>query len=432
MDIKRGVSALRLCARISCGGRVESLITLRPMGGRRWVIDTLGGEVRIELEDFSSHHALPGESERQLDALLWSALSARDPAARRVVEEVFDALRGGDALRERGSSARGPGFESALSQELRLGAYSGRLRIERVEHRSVALSGVAPRAAAIALGPDTTRDPAPALKTWIGLILVDQNGEPIPARPYRVIHANGTTFNGNLDAAGSATLTSIDPGMCDIWCPYVAPHPELVHPVGSTDHASGVAETYGFDDFNAVWTYPANADLQDQRPDAHVLAPDDSLTIPEIKATPTANRSTGARHRFTLQRTTLKVRVKVLDRVAKPMTGASLSLNGSPLTSDGTGLVEAPIAKTAPTVALQYADATFTLTVGAINPVDDTTEAGWRARLFNLGFLWDPAADDDANEMTIALEDFQAEYGLTLSGQLDDATKAQISQVYGS
>ncbi len=126
------------------------------------------------------------------------------------------------------------------------------------------------------------------------------------------------------------------------------------------------------------------------------------------------------------------MRVKVLDRVAKPMTGASLSLNGSPLTSDGTGLVEAPVAKTAPTVALQYADATFTLTVGAINPVDDTTEAGWRARLFNLGFLWDPAADDDANEMTIALEDFQAEYGLTISGQLDNATKAQISQVYGS
>ena len=253
---------------------------------------------------------------------------------------VAETRYGNEAARRADRTSR-----ARLSRELRLGAYSGRLRIERVEHGSVALSGVAPRAAKIALGPDTTRDPAPALKTWIGVILVDQNGEPIPGRPYRVVHANGTTFNGNLDAAGSATLTSIDPGMCDIWCPYVAPHPELVHPVGPTDHASGVAETYGFDDFNAVWTYPANADLQDQRPDAHVLAPDDSLTIPENKATPTANRSTGVRHRFTLQRTTLKVRVKVLDRVAKPMTGASLSFNASTLTSDGTGLVEAPIAK---------------------------------------------------------------------------------------
>jgi hypothetical protein len=78
-----------------------------------------------------------------------------------------------------------------------------------------------------------------------------------------------------------------------------------------------------------------------------VLAPDDSLTIPEITSAPTASKSTGARYPFVLK-------------------------------------------QTAASVALQYPDATFTLTVGAINPVDDTTEAGWRARLFNLGFRWEP------------------------------------------
>jgi hypothetical protein len=40
---------------------------------------------------------------------------------------------------------------------------------------------------------------------------------------------------------------------------------------------------------------------------------------------------------------------------------------------------------------MQDTDATFTLAVGAINPADDTTDAGYKARLFNLGFLWDPS-----------------------------------------
>jgi peptidoglycan hydrolase-like protein with peptidoglycan-binding domain len=33
--------------------------------------------------------------------------------------------------------------------------------------------------------------------------------------------------------------------------------------------------------------------------------------------------------------------------------------------------------------------------------------------------------------MLIALQDFQAQYKLTVSGQLDDATKAQLLQVHG-
>ncbi len=391
------------------------------MRGRRWLVGAHGEQVRIEVGGLPTTTAQTGQTERELTTLLWRGLTAREPAVRRVLEEVFEALQG----------ARAPTTESALSQALRFSAYAGRLRIERVARRMIAPLPIKKEVAPdVALGPDSR--PAPALKTWIGLILVDQDGAPVPGRPYRVVHSNGTTFNGTLDRAGSVTLTSIDPGMCDVWCPYVAPHPRLVHPAGPSGHASGVAATYGFDDFTTVWNDPDNADLQSQRSDPHVLSPDDSLTIPEIKATPTANKSTGARHQFTLQQTTLKARVKVLNRVAKPLAGASMNLDGSALTADGTGLVEKAITKTAPNVALQYADATFTLTVGAINPLDDTTEAGWRARLFNLGFLWEPGAADDADEMVIALEDFQAEYGLPISGQLDDATKAQITQVYGS
>jgi hypothetical protein len=96
------------------------------------------------------------------------------------------------------------------------------------------------------------------------------------------------------------------------------------------------------------------------------------------------------------------------------------------------GLVEANIDKTGRSVSTETPDETFQLAVGDINPSDDTTDAGYKARLFNLGFPWDPTVGDTDDEMIIALQDFQAQYSLSISGQLDDGTKSQLSQVYGS
>jgi hypothetical protein len=254
----------------------------------------------------------------------------------------------------------------------------------------------------------------------------------VPNRPYRVIKPDGTTFDGTLDSNGAAMLNGLDPGNCQIWCPYVEPHPETTYAVKDADHVSGVAQRFGFDDYTVVWNDPGNADLQQQRPDPHVLQPGDVLTIPEVKAAATANKPTGAKHPFSINSTPLKVRIKVLDRAAKPMKGAAVTVAGNQLTADGTGLVEASIEKSATSIAMQDPDTTFTLDVGSINPTDDTTDAGYKARLFNLGFLWDPTVADTDDEMVIALQDFQAEYSLTVSGQLDDATKSQLTQTYGS
>jgi hypothetical protein len=48
-----------------------------------------------------------------------------------------------------------------------------------------------------------------------------------------------------------------------------------------------------------------------------------------------------------------------------------------------------------------------------------------------MGFLWDATVEDTDDEMVIALQDFQAQYSLTISGQLDDATKQQLLKVHG-
>jgi len=152
-----------------------------------------------------------------------------------------------------------------------------------------------------------------------------------------------------------------------------------------------------------------------------------------VKAQPAANKPTSAKHPFQIQRSPLKLRLTLLDLSAKPMASAQVSVSGASLTTDGNGLVEATVDKSAKDATLDDALGNeVDLALGGLNPSDDVSDAGYKARLYNMGFLWDATVDDTSDEMLIALQDFQAQYSLPVNGQLDDATKAQLLQTYGA
>ena len=327
------------------------------------------------------------------------------------------------------ASTRGPPRADAIGEELLVAARSGIIVARRRDVRQVVIPLDTPSEAV--LGPDSTQDVATDNKSWVGLTLVDQTGTPVPNRRYRIIKPDGTTVDGTLDSNGAAMLQGLDPGNCQIWCPYVEPHPPTTYAVQDGDHVSGVAQSFGFDDYAVVWNDPGNADLQSQRTDPHVVQPGDQLAIPEVKAQPAANKPTGAKHPFQIQQSPLKLRLTLLDLSAKPMPSAPVTVAGTSLTTDGNGLVEATVDKSAKDATLDSAGSEVDLSLGGLNPSDDTSDAGYKARLYNLGFLWDSSVDDTDDEMVIALQDFQAQYSLTVSGQLDDATKAQLQQTYG-
>jgi N-acetylmuramoyl-L-alanine amidase len=341
---------------------------------------------------------------------------------------VYGRLRG--VLRARDEADLEPSSRrgAAIGQELLFAARTGKVVARRVEQR-IALEPTSESAEPV-LGPPAD-EPAPDSTTWVGVTLADQDGKPVPNRPYRIIKPDGATIDGVLDSHGSAIVKGLTPGNCQIWCPYVAPHPQLSYTVQDGDHLSGIAESFGFDDYKKVWNDADNADLQNLRPDPHVLTPGDVLSIPELKAKAAANKPTGAKHPFTIQASPLELRLTLLDLAVKPVAGVPVTVAGDALTTDDTGLVDEPIAKDVKNVKLTWGNDDRDLRVGALNPSDDKTEAGYRARLVNMGFLWDPMADDAEDEMIIALQDFQAQYSLPLTGKLDDATKAQLTTAYG-
>jgi hypothetical protein len=56
-------------------------------------------------------------------------------------------------------------------------------------------------------------------KAWIEIILVDNEGKPMPGVKYRITPPDGKPVEGRLNEHGQAGLYKIDPGNCKITFP---------------------------------------------------------------------------------------------------------------------------------------------------------------------------------------------------------------------
>ena len=73
----------------------------------------------------------------------------------------------------------------------------------------------------VALKRGTNVDPTPKTDelTWIGIVLVDEAGEPVSGERYEVTLPNGRKKSGVTDAEGRAKIENIKPGSCTITFP---------------------------------------------------------------------------------------------------------------------------------------------------------------------------------------------------------------------
>jgi N-acetylmuramoyl-L-alanine amidase len=383
---------------------------------RQWRLPDLGDDVVVEVWP-SVRPTDPGRTMWEVEALL-RRLDRGDRAVERVLLDAYAELFGPTS---RGASPQ------ALRRELTVAASACNLVVRREARRLVQAPKVE-EAVEDALGPAAIAPEAELV--WIGIMLVDQDGVPVPNRPYRVIAPDGQTYQGQLDSHATAFVRNIPAGSCQVYCPDYPPHGPSTYVVQPGDHISGIALQNGFEDYTVVWGHGKNADLSGKRDVAHALNEGDEVYIPELKST-LANKPTGAKHTFTIKLSPLKLRVKLLGTDMKPIKNAACTLGGTALTSDGDGVVEIPVDKLATASTLTVDGTDQAMSIGRLNTVDDATQAGWKARLYNLGFLIDPTVPDGDGELLFALQDFQAEHSLDVSGTFDDATKSKLKDVHG-
>ena len=386
---------------------------------RQWRVRDLGDDVVVELWPVRPASERTGSSAREMDALLRRGLDRRESLVERVLLDVYAALYG--------PASRGPSSE-ALRQDLRSAARAREIVVRRETKRHAAMP-LPEQEAEPVLGPSDV-PPKPEELVWIGIMLVNQDGVPVPNRPYRVVGPDGQTTQGQLDSHGTAFVRNLPAGSCQVWCPDYAPHDELTHVVEPGQHISGIAQAYGFEDYTVVWKHGKNAALAKKRDVAHAFNEGDEVYVPALAPKP-VDKPTGAKHTFTIKQSPLKLRVKLLGTDMKPVTDAACTLDGTALTSDGDGVVEIPVDKLAESSTLTVDGTDQAMTIGRLNTVDDATVAGWKARLFNLGFLMDPSLPDADGEVVFALQDFQAEHSLDVSGKFDDATQSKLKDVHG-
>ena len=204
------------------------------------------------------------------------------------------------------------------------------------------------------------------------------------------------------------------------------------HTVKQGEHLAAIAARYGFGDASAIWDHPDNQALKEQRGDPNVLLEGDQVVIPDARPK-TETGETGRHHRVRIKRPRLMLRFVVQDGRGAPLANQSFTLevDGRMVggETDADGLLEQEVPTGAKKGVLEIADTRIEFEVGKLDPVEEVS--GWRARLTNLGY--EPGDKDDPADPVLrsAIEEFQCDNGIGVTGDLDDATLAKLREVYG-
>ncbi len=191
------------------------------------------------------------------------------------------------------------------------------------------------------------------------------------------------------------------------------------------DCISSIAEREGFLP-NTLWD--ANPKLKVKRKNPNALLPGDELLIPE-KRLKTVSGATDQTHKFVLKLMPTKFRL-VVERYQKPLANKKYILtvdsqiyNG---TTSGSGLVEVVLPPNATSGLLQIPDESFEceLEFGCLDPVDEIS--GAQGRLQNLGYYHGEITGEMNEDLQEALQFFQSDFGVPVTGELDDATNQKL------
>jgi hypothetical protein len=214
----------------------------------------------------------------------------------------------------------------------------------------------------------------------------------------------------------------------------------MEHVVKQGEHLARIAELYGFLP-DTIWNDPANAELKKKRTNPNVLKEGDVITIPERKAKDVSGDTTKL-HKFRMSTPTLKLRIVVEDWTFKPVKDSDYTLEIGGIIekkkTSGEGLIERDIPASSELGTLWVADEDLPVKVGHLDPEDELS--GQKARLNNLGYDAGPP-DDPIEDLTdnspaalrfrSAVEEFQCDQKMHVSGTCDPATQAKLVKVHG-
>lgn len=234
------------------------------------------------------------------------------------------------------------------------------------------------------------------------------------------------------------------------------------HKVREGDSIMSLAHENGLF-WETVWNHSNNASLKKQRKDPDVLFPGDVVHIPD-KQLKQQSCATEQTHRFTVKGTPAKFtmvllesprndekleqvaagpgeyvepEIEILEDQPRASTPYVLYGDGVMLAkgqTDADGKLEESIPADAQKGRLVLSpgtdqEQTIYLNWASMDPISET--AGICKRLNNLGYFCPQDADADSADLRMALQAFQRNNDLDLTGEADEATRIKLKEVYG-
>lgn len=213
------------------------------------------------------------------------------------------------------------------------------------------------------------------------------------------------------------------------------------HLVAEGDHLIGLLGKYKFSSPNIILDCPENQAIA-ARPHPHILEPGDVVAIPEQKERE-YQVATDQMHPFTVKPLLPKLRLVLEDWRHQPLCPRAVEAQvdaAAPKLVDvaGDGSVEMEVFPETREVKLSIymaddADTPsllWTCRVGRMRR--EETEAGQLLRLANMGYYRKNVPPErEPYERRAAVEQFQLDQGLTVTGTLDAATTTKLVEVYG-
>lgn len=200
------------------------------------------------------------------------------------------------------------------------------------------------------------------------------------------------------------------------------------------DHISSIAEHFKFFDWKTIWEDGANAEIRNLRKDPDVLNPGDEIEIPEKKRKEEAC-ATAKYHVFECKVSTLRLRMRFQDqdgkaRESKPVE-VEVENTVDKVMTDANGIAtRSRIPRSSKSGRCRIEGEQIQLKVGYLNPVD--TQSGQQARLMNLGYYRGSMDETDDMEFRSAVEEFQCDNSIKVTGVCDGATQAKLKELHGS
>lgn len=202
----------------------------------------------------------------------------------------------------------------------------------------------------------------------------------------------------------------------------------IQHTVQQGECLLQIADSYGFL-WTTLWDHPDNRELKSLRGDPNVLLEGDIVVVPDPQPK-TQDAAVEKLHRFRRKGVPGKIKIRfTVDGEPRANVNYVLEIDGASSTgttdSDGYVEMDIPAGAREGTITLDqdgHKDI-YQLQLGHLDPLD--TDQGCHQRLGQLAY---PINEEDPSA---AIKAFQQDHEMELTGELDQAVRDKLKEVFG-